>query len=92
MFGGMFYTYILRSLRDGTYYYGHCADLHARLAAHNAGRGHYTKGHSPYVLHYWEAFNTKREATARERFFKSLAGNLWLRAKGIINPERCRSG
>ena len=88
----MFFAYILRSLRDGTYYYGHCANLHQRLSTHNTGRARYTKGHIPYVLHYKEIFGTKKEAAARERFFKSLAGNLWLRAKGIIDSERCRSG
>ena len=83
-FGRMFYAYVLRSSRDGTYYYGHCDDLEVRLRIHNAGKVRYTKGHIPFVLQYSETFSTRKEAAARERFFKSLAGYLWLRSKGII--------
>ncbi len=47
----MYFTYILRSLKDGTYYYGSSGDISDRVEAHNAGKVRYTKGHRPYELH-----------------------------------------
>jgi len=80
----MYYAYILKSLKDGGYYYGSTNDLKERLRNHNSGKVRYTKGHKPYVLHYKESFNTRREAMAREKFFKSIDGYIWLKSKRII--------
>ena len=80
----MFYAYILKSLKDGGFYYGSTNDLVGRLKNHNSGKVKYTKGHKPYVLHYKESFNTRREAMAREKFFKSIDGYIWLKSKRII--------
>jgi putative endonuclease len=80
----MYHAYILRSLKDGSYYYGSAEDISGRLKDHNRGKVKYTKGHLPYELHYSEEFPTRREAIVRERFFKSIAGYRWLREKGII--------
>lgn len=80
----MFYTYILKSLKDGGYYYGSSIVIAKRLANHNAGKVKYTKGHRPYKLHYKEKFNTRKEAIAREKFFKSIDGYIWLKSKKII--------
>ena len=80
----MFYAYILKSLKDGGFYYGSTDDLEERLKIHNSGKVRYTKGHKPYVLHYNESFNTRKEAMAREKYFKSIDGYIWLKSKGII--------
>jgi len=80
----MFYSYILQSLKDLSYYYGSTAKLEERLKTHNAGRVKYTKGHTPYKLHYFESFQTRKAAIARERFYKSIEGYKWLKSKGII--------
>ena len=90
----MFYTYILRSLNDGTYYYGHAKNAEERSKTHNKGKERYTKGHIPYVLHYCEQYQTRREAVVRERFFKSIDGYNWLRSKGLLDSstEGCESG
>ena len=80
----MFYAYILKSLKDGGFYYGSTNDLEERLKNHNSGRVKYTKGHKPYVLHYNESFNTRKKAMAREKFWKSIDGYIWLKSKGII--------
>jgi len=80
----MFYAYILRSLKDGSYYYGSAEYLLERIKQHNSGKVHYTKGQLPYKVHYSEEFATRREAILREKFFKSIAGYRWLREKGII--------
>jgi putative endonuclease len=79
----MFYAHVLRSLKDGTSYYGSSEDTATRLHEHNGGSVRYTKGHRPYELHYTEVFATRAEAVRREEFFKSTAGYRWLRDKGI---------
>jgi putative endonuclease len=80
----MFYVYVLKSLKDSSYYYGSSSDLEERLKAHNGGKSKFTKGHRPYNLHYYETFMTRKEAMERERFFKSREGYKWLKEKGII--------
>jgi len=80
----MYYAYILRSLKDGSYYYGSAENIADRLDQHNGGKVRYTKGHRPYKLHYSEEFETRAETIRREKFFKSIAGYRWLRAAGII--------
>ena len=79
-----FYTYILRSLKDSGYYYGHTKDLENRHQRHNAGKVRSTKSRTPFVLHYYEVFDTKSEAYNQELFFKSSDGKVYLRSKGII--------
>ena len=80
----MFFAYIIRSLKDGKYYYGSTEDLLYRIEYHNKGKVKSTKSRRPFVLHYHEKFETRKEAMLREKFFKSIAGYLWLRSKNII--------
>lgn len=80
----MFYAYILKSLKDSTYYKGSTDDLKKRIKQHNSGKVRYTKGHLPYKLHYFEEFDTRAEALKREKFFKSVEGYKWLKKNNII--------
>jgi putative endonuclease len=82
-----YFTYILRSLKDNGYYFGHSSSLEARLKKHNSGRVRSTKNRIPFVIHYYEVFETKSEAFRREIFFKSLDGRKWLFEKNIISPR-----
>jgi putative endonuclease len=79
-----FCTYILKSLKDGGYYYGSTSNLGKRLNAHNRGSVKSTKGRRPLVIHYSEIFRTRSEAVKREKFFKSVAGYQWLIEHEII--------
>jgi len=79
-----FYTYILKSLKDGRYYYGHTKDLDNRLQKHNTGKVRSTKSRLPFLLHYHEIFETKSAAYLQEQFFKSAKGKIYLRDKGLI--------
>jgi hypothetical protein len=38
----------------------------------------------PFVIHYYESFETKSEAAKRKYFFKSIAGYNYLKSNGII--------
>jgi len=76
-------AYIIRSVKDGTFYKGSCKECERRLEDHNYGRVRSTKGRRPWVDHYREEFDTKSEALRREKFFKSRTGYRWLKSKGI---------
>jgi putative endonuclease len=78
------FTYVLKSLKDCTHYYGSTSDLERRVIEHNKGKVKFTKGHRPYILHYFEEYESRKEAVARERFFKSIEGYNWLKSKKII--------
>ena len=62
----MFYTYILKSKKDGNLYVGSTNDLRRRLAEHNAGEVRSTKSRAPFELRYYEAFFDERDARKRE--------------------------
>ena len=79
-----FFAYILKSLKDQKYYYGHCANLDTRVSNHNSGKTRSTKSRRPFVIHYYESFETKSEAAKREYFFKSIAGYNYLKSNRII--------
>ncbi len=79
-----YYTYILKSLKDERYYYGHTFDIENRLKTHNSKKVRSTKSRTPFILHYFEIFETKSEAYRQEVFFKSAKGKVYLRAKEVI--------
>jgi len=80
----MFYAYVLKSQSAGSHYYGSTENLDRRLQEHNSGKMKYTKGRRPWILHYFEEYETRSEAVKREKFFKSIDGYLYLKEKGII--------
>ncbi len=79
-----FYAYILKSLKDGKYYYGSTSDMEKRFKRHNNGEVRATKGRRPFILHYYEEVSTRSEAYRREKFFKTIDGYNWLKAMKII--------
>ena len=79
-----FYTYILKSIKDDGYYYGHTKDLANRLQKHNSGKVRSTKSRVPFILHYYEEFESKSAAYRQEIFFKSAEGKKYLRHKELI--------
>jgi putative endonuclease len=80
----MFFVYVLKSQKDGRYYYGSTFDLDERIKYHNSGKVRSTKYRRPLEIHYFETYETKTEALKRERFFKTGAGHYWLKQNGII--------
>jgi putative endonuclease len=67
----MFYTYILQSQKDGSFYIGYTQDLMQRLEKHNTGKTGYTATKQPWSLVYQEGFDTKTDAMKREKFLKA---------------------
>jgi putative endonuclease len=78
------YAYILKSTKDGKYYYGSTKNINKRIQKHNSGGVPSTKHRRPLTLHYKEEFKTYSEALKRELFFKSIDGYNWLKQNKII--------
>ena len=65
-----YFTYILQSDKDESYYIGHTEDVKKRLDLHNQGESKYTSKKTPWRLVYFEEFETRKEARSRETFLK----------------------
>ena len=65
----MFYFYILQC-GDGKRYYGHTGNLKQRLIDHQNGKNKATKPRRPIRLVYYEEFDSRSKAMAREKQFK----------------------
>jgi putative endonuclease len=75
----MFYTYILKSLKNGKRYVGQISkDVFIRSHEHNVGSNKWTRANKPFVIAYCEKYNTRTEAIKREHFLKSGQGRKWL--------------
>jgi len=67
----MYYVYILKSSKSGILYYGYTADLKKRFKEHNLGKSRFTKGHLPWKLVWYSAFENKKKAKDFELYIKS---------------------
>ena len=65
---------VLRSEKDGRLYTGVTGDLRQRLKDHAAGKVASTRHRRPLRLVYTESFESRTEAWARERYFKTPQG------------------
>ena len=75
----MFYTYIIKSKKDGKLYTGSTKDLRKRFNEHNSGRVISTKNRGPFVLIYYEACLNEQDARCREKYLKSGMGKRYLK-------------
>ena len=81
----MFYTYVLKSLKNNKRYIGQTSkDVLDRLREHNVGSNKWTRANSPFVLLFYEEYATRTEAITREHFLKSGQGRKWLDEKFTI--------
>jgi len=78
----MFYTYVLRSLKNKRLYTGFTNDLKRRFKEHNEKRGgEYTSKNGPFELLFYEAYTDKKDAMKAEKFFKTGYGREVLKDK-----------
>ncbi len=77
----MFYTYVLFSKKDGNLYKGYTSDLAGRFEQHKKGSVPSTKERRPLELVYYEACVRKEDALAREKYFKTHYGHLFLKKR-----------
>jgi putative endonuclease len=73
----MFYIYFIKSKRNGKTYMGVTEkDPKDRLKEHNCACNKWTKENGPLKLIYFESYCCKKDALAREKFYKSGFGKL----------------
>jgi len=75
----MYYTYVIRSEKDGNLYTGFTGDLRKRFTEHNEGKVTSTKNRGPFELIYYEACLHEQDATAREKYLKAGMGKRYLK-------------
>ena len=73
-----FYTYILKSLRDGNKYVGYTNNLRKRIIQHNKGMSFSTKSRRPLKLIYFEACLDEKDARRREKYLKTTGGRRFI--------------
>jgi len=74
----MYYTYVLRSEKDGNFYTGYTKDLKLRFDQHCKGQVDSTKHRLPLDLIYYEACLSQADATKREKYLKTYHGKMFL--------------
>jgi len=75
----MYYTYVLKSLKDGKFYIGYTSNLEKRLIEHNEGITKSTAYRRPLVLVYYEACRSQKDAMHREKYLKTTYGHRYLK-------------
>ena len=68
----MFYLYILKSEKFGTYYIGASGNVEKRLKMHNNGAVQSTQYKKPWSIVYIKSFSALGEARKEELRLKSL--------------------
>jgi putative endonuclease len=68
----MFYVYVLKSSRDNILYIGYTSDLRRRFEEHNKGLSVFDRLHGPFVLVYYEAYKSIKDAKLREKRLKQF--------------------
>jgi len=77
----MWYTYVLKSLKDKKLYVGFSKDLKARIEEHKTGSVPATKNRRPLKLVYYEACLDEKKAVKREKYLKSGFGRNFLKSR-----------
>ena len=79
----MYYVYILKSLKDASYYVGMTEDLKVRLQEHNRGEVRFTSSKTPYDPVWFCAFKDKKKALDFEKYLKQGSGFAFARKRLI---------
>ena len=76
-----YYSYVLRSTKNGILYKGSAQNLEIRLQTHNSSKVKFTSKNIPWELVISEEFSTRSEAVKREKWYKSGVGRDWINSK-----------
>jgi putative endonuclease len=74
-----YYTYVLKSKKDGVFYTGCTQDLKLRFEEHEKGEVKSTKDRRPLELMYYEACKNNIDARHREIYLKRYYGKMFLK-------------
>jgi putative endonuclease len=78
----MYTVYAIKSKTRNYIYVDMTNDLERRIEEHHRGENTSTKAYRPFVLIYFQAYNTRIEARIREKYLKSGIGKEFL--KGLL--------
>ena len=87
-----YYTYILQSDKDGSYYIGSTQDLDARVKRHNQGRSKYTRSKRPWILVYSETYPKRAEALLWKRIIKNRKSRSYINKLVRTSRQSWREG
>ncbi len=73
-----YYSYVLRSLKNGILYKGSTQDIEKRINTHNSGKVKFSSKYMPWELVLVEEFQTRAEAINREKWYKTGVGRNWV--------------
>ncbi len=73
-----YYTYVLKSEKDGKLYTGYTKNLKQRFGLHQKGKIASTKSRRPFKLVYFEGCLSQKDATNREKYLKTFHGKMFL--------------
>jgi putative endonuclease len=81
--GGPFWVYVLQN-PAGKFYVGSTDNLSERIKQHNPSVTDYhglkyTHKNGPWKIIYYESYQTRSKAMAREKFIKSRKSSAWIR-------------
>ena len=79
----MFFTYVLKSKKNGKLYTGHTENLEKRILEHNtkSDKTKFSYVNGPWELMFFETFNTRAIAMEHERFLKTGKGREYIKEK-----------
>ena len=77
----MYYTYVLHSEKDDKFYVGFTKNLKLRFEQHKKGMVDSTKNRRPLNLIYYEACLAQKDATNREKYFKTYNGRIFVKRR-----------
>ena len=83
-----YYSYVLRSEKNGVLYKGSTDDLEKRIKTHNAGKVKFSSKYLPWKLILSEEFETRAEAMRREKWYKTGVGRDWINNQIKNNSAR----
>ena len=75
----MYYTYVLKSLKDKKFYIGFTSNLDKWMSAHAKGLVSATKYRRPLILVYYKVCFDKDSAIKREKYLKTTYGHRYLK-------------
>ena len=76
---GVYYVYILKSLKDGQNYAGFTINIELRFEQHQKGEVVSTKHRRPLKLIYFEGCLNQHDALKREKYFKTHYSKMFLK-------------
>ena len=72
----MGYVYILKSLKNNSYYIGSTNNPIRRIEEHNLGKSNYTRNNRPFIQVFLQKFNTLKEARKMEYKLKKFSSRM----------------